>query len=131
MNRWARRSRSRLEAALADGETLLAACRVSLVGGVDLARRLGLPAPARLFVLGITDRRMLMWRTTTWLAAPGAESGSVPLSRVAAMRATWRLGPRRLLILFESGETVSVNPMWGGHLRDLEAAFSRARPHQS
>lgn len=131
MNRWARRNGSSLEPALARGETLLAACRVSLVGGVDLARRLGLPVPTRMFVLGITDRRLVLWRATTWLAVPGAESGSVPLSQVAAMRATWRLGPRRLLILFENGATVKLNPMWGGHVRDLESAFRAARPNQS
>lgn len=131
MNRWARRARSHLEAALTEGETLLAACRVSLVGGVDLARRLGFPAPARLFVLGVTDRRLVLWRTTTWLAAPGAESGSVPLSQVAAMRGSWGPRPRRLLILFGSGASVKISPMWGGQLRDLESAFSDARSQRS
>jgi hypothetical protein len=129
VNHWARRHREHLQSTLEDGEALLAACRVTLVGAIDLARRLGLPAPARLFVLGVTDRRIVLWRTTTWLGAPQTVAGALPLGQVAVMRRTWRIGPRRLSILLESGSTVRVGPMWGGSLRELETAFATARPH--
>jgi hypothetical protein len=140
VNRWVSKHTDVLLTGLEDDEQLLAACRVSLTGqaasadtrarrpNVDLARRLGFPLPSRVFVLGISNRRLLLWRTTLWLAKPAHLGGSLPLQLVAAVRTTRLRGTRRLVVLLESGVVLTVGPLLGGGLAELDAAFSIARP---
>src|SRR4051794_18193026 len=120
---WAQRHRQRLEADLDDGEVLVDADRALLTrvdvvsldagsagaitklggrrGGTALraARKRNVDLPARGFVLVVTDRRLLVWRATTWLAHPADVVLSWPRSRIVSVRTGRRVGPSRLHVL--------------------------------
>jgi hypothetical protein len=141
MNRWARRHVETLGAALAEGETLLAADRVVMTAvtrddattdrgnrgkRIEAARAVGFPVPGPVFVVAITDRRLLLYRASTWLGRAGALAGDMPLESVATVRAVRRLRSERLAILLENRSMLVVQPLWRHRLRDLQAAFESA-----
>src|SRR5206468_3681431 len=109
VNRWAERHREVLEAGLEEGETLIDADRVMLastasielngpgvgrterLGGrrggaaVRWARKRGVALPGRGFVLVVTDRRVVVVQSSTWLARPVAEATAFPRARVVSI----------------------------------------------
>lgn len=155
MNRWARRHAERLQHDLDDGETLLGANRVVLVSAASIvtwgdaagartgpgstrrfaprpvklagARRLGFPLPGWLFVLGLSDRRVLFWRATPILGAPHGLAAAIPLEQIAAVRGLRRVGATRLSIVLDDGAMLVVQALWSRRLADLSTAFDDAR----
>jgi hypothetical protein len=150
VNRWVRHHSLVLERDLDDGERLLAASRVVVVAAssvaisgdgqprahrsrgprparVKTARHLGFPLPASIFVLGISDRRLLIWETTPWLAMPRGLASSLPVDQVASVRSLRRLGPTRLAVVLEPGSLLTVQALWSRGLGDVATAFAAAR----
>ena len=142
MNRWARHHAETLRASLDDGETLLAADRVVMTAvtrddatttdrgnrgkRIEAARAVGFPVPGPVFIIAITDRRLLLFRASTWLGRVGALEGEMQLSSIATVRAVRRLRSERLAILLENRSMLVVQPLWTRRLRDLQAAFETA-----
>jgi len=144
---WAQRHRQRLDAALDDGEVLVDADRTLLArvdvvsldagsagavtklggrrGGTALraARQRNVDLPARGFVLAITDRRVLVWRATTWLARPAEVVLSWPRARVVSVRAGRRVGTSRLHVLLDDGTLLVLRPYGSRRIDHLAAAF--------
>lgn len=152
MNRWARRHIERLEEGLDEGEVLLGGNRVVLVSAssvatwgkapatsvatrrlsphsmrLGFARRLGFPLPGWIFVLGVSSRRVLVWRATPVLAKPGTLAASWPLDEIAAVRALRRVGATRLSIVLTDGAMLVVQALWSRRIADLARAFDHAR----
>ena len=130
-----------LRAPLEEGETLLAADRVVMTAvtrddattnrgnrgkRIEAARAVGFPVPGPVFVIAITDRRLLLYRASTWLGKAGAMEGEIQLQSIATVRAVRRLRSERLAILLENRSMLVVQPLWRRRLRDLEAAFESA-----
>ena len=141
MNKWARRHAETLSAPLEEGETLLAADRVVMTAvtkeeattdrgnrgkRIEAARSAGFPVPGPVFVVGITDRRLLLFRASTWLGRAGELAGEILLLDIATVRAVRRLRSERLAILLENRSMLVVQPLWRHRLRELEAAFEAA-----
>ena len=63
---WIERHRDDLERGLEPGEQLRDADRVR----VSRPRRIPRPLPPGGFILGVTDRRLVVWNATTWLTRP-------------------------------------------------------------
>ena len=143
MSRWSNRHRAAIADALGPGETLLAAERVVINavqsdatdrvarGGrgkrVDAARDRGFPVPGPIFVLALTDQRLLLFNASTWLSRPRDIGGEIDLDDVATIRAARRLLAERLAILLESRSMLVVQPLWGRGLRDFDRAFTNAK----
>lgn len=142
MNRWARRHAESLRAALDEDESLLAADRVVMTAvtredatttdrgnrgkRIEAARAVGFPVPGPVFIVGITDRRLLLFRASTWLGRAGPLEGEIQLESIATVRAVRRLRSERLAILLENRSMLVVQPLWTRRLRDLQAAFESA-----
>jgi hypothetical protein len=142
VNRWARRHVDTLHAPLDEGETLLAADRVVMTSvtkddatttdrgnrgkRIEAARAVGFPVPGPVFVIGITDRRLLLFRASTWLGRAGELAGDLRLDSIATVRAVRRLRSERLAILLENRSMLIVQPLWRHRLRELQAAFESA-----
>ena len=143
MSRWSNRHRSAIAEELEHGETLLAAERVVINavesdettrvarGGrgkrVEAARDLGFPVPGPIFVLALTDRRLLLFNASAWLSRPRAIGGEIGLDQVATVRAVRRLRAERLAILLENRSMLVVQPLWGRGLRDIDRAFANTQ----
>ena len=152
VNRWAQRHRDRLERDLEPDETLLAANRVMLVSASSVAtwgdaarsvtgtrrssprpvklagaRRLGFPLPGWIFVLGVSNQRLLIWRTTLLLGYPHELAASLPFDEIASVTALPRLGATRVSIVHDNGTMLVVQALWSRQLRDLPAAFAHAK----
>ena len=142
MNTWARRHAETLRAPIEEDETLLAADRVVMTAvtredatttdrgnrgkRIEAARAVGFPVPGPVFVIGITDRRLLLFRASTWLGRAGPLEGEIPLENIATVRAVRRLRSERLAILLENRSMLVVQPLWRRRLRELQAAFESA-----
>ena len=141
MNSWARRHAETLRAPLEEGETLLAADRVVMTAvtrddattdrgnrgkRTEAARAAGFPVPGPVFVVAITDRRLLLFRASTWLGRAGALEGEVQLASIATVRAVRRLRSERLAILLDNRSMLVVQPLWRHRLRELQSAFESA-----
>ena len=142
MNRWTARHHRTLADALDPGESLLAAARVMITAAVvdetaradrgsrskraEAARELGFPVPGPIFVVALTDSRVLLVRASTWLGRPRELSGGIPLADVATVRAVRRLLAERLAIVLEDRSMLVVQPLWSRGLRDLDRAFAAA-----
>jgi hypothetical protein len=145
VNRWAERHREELEAALEAGEVLIAADRVMLsstaaielegrtpgqterLGGrrggaaVRAARKRGVNLPGRGFVLVVTDRRVVVLTSSTWLARPVAEATAFPRTRVVSIVAGARVGPSRVRVLLDDGTLLVLRPYGGRRIDHLAA----------
>ena len=91
---------------------------------LSTARQLGFPLPGWIFVLGVSNRRVLLWRTSPMLAAPHSLAASLPFDQVAALRGLRRLGATRLSIVLDGGAMVVVQALWSRHLADVAARRS-------
>ena len=127
MNRWADQHASRLGAELDDGEQLLVAARVAL------ARRTGggstFPVPGRIFVLGLSDRRLLFWRASKWAGHPVEMATSVELDQVASIDRVRRVAATRLRVTLATGSILNLEATWGGSVRALSDTFHALRSH--
>jgi hypothetical protein len=125
VNRWADHHASNLRAGLDDGEQLLVAARVAV------ARRRGggntFPVPGRVFVLGLSERRLLFWRASRWAGQPGGLTTSVDLDQVAGLDLVRRLGSARLRVTLATGSVLLLEPTWGGSIRALTDTFQALR----
>jgi hypothetical protein len=93
---------------------------------VSRARELGFDVPAGIFVLGVSDRHVLLWEATPALARPLRLAGSIPLDEIAVMRAMRHLGRVRLAVLREDRGMLVLGPLWSRRLQDLAVAFEAA-----
>jgi hypothetical protein len=91
-----------------------------------VARDTGLPVPGAIFIIGLSDQRLLFWKASAWLARPGPLEGALPIGEVAEVTVVRRLGKVRAAVLLEAGPLLVVQPLWDRRLEDLETEF-RAR----
>jgi hypothetical protein len=70
-------------------------------------------------VLGLTDTRLIVWKTTFWMSRPGALAGEVKLDKVHDVAAVRHGMVTGLAIAFKTGEIVEVEAMRGRRLRHL------------
>jgi hypothetical protein len=125
VNRWADLHAPELQAELEDGEQLLVAARVAVAhrrGGAST-----FPVPGRVFVLGLSERRMLFWRASRWVGHPGSLTTAVALDQVTSLDLVRRLGPRRLRMTLATGSFLVLEPTWGGSIRSLRDTFEVLR----
>jgi hypothetical protein len=94
---------------------------------VAVARELGIPLPGSIFILGLTDRRLLFWKASAWLARPGSIDGALPLDEVASITVARRLGMVRAAVLLTAGPLLVVQPLWERKLGDFESSFRQLR----
>jgi hypothetical protein len=121
-----------LQAGLEPGEHVRAAERVVLTKSrgrntVAEADHSGFPIPGTIFVLGVSNERLLFWRASKAMARPLELSGALPLEEVAAVRVVRRLWISRLAVLLEAGPLLVAKPLWGRGVRDVSSAFAEAR----
>jgi hypothetical protein len=143
---WAARHAATLTEDLDDDEELLAAHRVEVRGSVPdpvegervmtrgssrkrfmLATELGFALPGPVFVLGVSNLRVLFYRASPFLAAPLELESSLPLQDVATITFVRRAGRGHLAVLLETGPLLVVRSLWGRGLHDLAAAFATAK----
>jgi hypothetical protein len=121
VNRWADQHASRLPAELDHGEQLLVAARVAV------ARRSGslatFPLPGRIFVLGLSERRLLFWRASRWIGRPRGLATAVDLDQITGFDLVRRLSGGRLRITLATGSIMLLESTWGGSLRALSDTF--------
>jgi hypothetical protein len=127
VNRWADQHASELEPDLVDGEQLLVAARVAVARRSGGARTF--PVPGRIFVLGLSERRLLFWKASTWFGQPGELTTSVELDQVSSVDLVRRLGTRRLRVTLATGSILILEPTWGGSIRALGDTFAALRNH--
>jgi hypothetical protein len=90
---------------------------------VSHARDVGFDVPSGIFVLGVSNRRLLLWEATSALARPVRLAATIPLGEVAVMRVVRRLGRVRLAVLREDRAMLVLQPLWSRRLDDLATAF--------
>lgn len=132
MNRWAARHLDELRAGLESGEEVRAADRVVLAKArgrnpVAEADHSGFPIPGSIFVLGVSNERLLFWRASKAMARPIELVGALPLEEVAAVRVVRRLWISRIAVLLEAGPLLVAKPLWGRGVRDVSSAFAEVR----
>jgi hypothetical protein len=128
VNRWADHHGAILQADLQDGEQLLVAARVAVA-----RRSAGMatfPVPGRVFVLGLSERRLLFWRASKWLGRPGGLMTSVELDQVASLDRVSRFGSPRLRVALATGSVLLLESTWGGSVRTLRDTFQALRGHR-
>ena len=74
-------------------------------------------------VLGLTNTRLVVWRTTFWLSRPGSISGKVPLTQVADVATTRHGIVTGLAFALRNGQIVEVEAMRGRRLRHFADAL--------
>jgi hypothetical protein len=98
----------------------------SYVAWEEIANAAGFPTAGPDVVLGVTDRRLGVWRTSFGLGRPVELAGSVPLERIAQV-STPRLGlVTGLAIVLTNGALVQLEAMRGRRVRTLGAALKAA-----
>ncbi|MBA2355797.1 MAG: hypothetical protein H0V80_14160 [Acidobacteria bacterium] len=112
MNAWAQRHREALESALEHDETLRGAERVMATN----RRRASRSLPRGGFVIGVTDRRIVIWRSSTWLSRPLDVATSWTFHEGVALAAA-PLG--RLRLLLPDRSIVTLRRFGGRSLRHL------------
>lgn len=100
--------------------------RRSMKRRVEHAHQLGFDVPSGIFVLGLSDRRIIMWEATPGMARPVRLASSIPLAEIAAVPIVRRWGSVRLVVLRDDQSMLVVQPLWSRRLRDLSAAFDAA-----
>jgi hypothetical protein len=90
------------------------------------AEAVGFPTAKTEMSLGVTDRRIVLWRPSFWLGRPSEMIGTVPFHELAAVE-VYRQGLAVSLVFgFRSGEFVEVESMRARRMRRIRDAI---RPH--
>lgn len=100
-------------------------------GKVRAAHQAGFPAPGPLFVLGVTNRRIVIWRPSSLLGRPAGIITEFPVRDISAMRLVRRLGPSRLALTLPSGAIVVLQNLWCRALPAIAAAHVEAKQFRS
>ena len=77
-------------------------------------------------VVGVTDRRLVVWDTTFWLSRPGAIVGRVPLPKIGAVATARHGAVTGRALAFTSGAIVEIEALRGRRLRHLAEAIRGA-----
>jgi hypothetical protein len=72
-------------------------------------------------VLGLTDRRLVIWKTTFWFSRVSEISGEVPFDRLHDVVAVRHGLVTSVAFAFTNGQIVEVEAMRGRRLRHLAA----------
>ena len=88
------------------------------------------PVPGRVFVLGLSDRRLLFWRASKWFGRPRDLTTSVDLDQVASLDRISRFGSPRLRVALATGSILLLESTWGGSVRTLRDTFHALRSHR-
>ena len=90
------------------------------------AEQVGFPTAKPEMVIGVTDRRIVVWRPSFWASQPAALVGTVPFEQLAAVE-VYREGLSVVLVFtFKTGEFVEVESMRATRMRAIRDAI---RPH--
>ena len=108
------------------GELLTGAVMQSLLTGesVRRAHRAGFPAAPRM-VIGLTERRLLVWRAALFSHKPVRFLGDVPLERVSSVSVQPAVDRRRVTFGFADAAPVSVTAYKRDHPERLAENFQR------
>jgi len=74
------------------------------------------------FVLGLTDRGLVVWSTSFWFGRPRAICGRIALSDIHDVAVARHGLVTGFAVAFRSGAVVEIETMRGRHLRHLAAA---------
>ena len=131
---------------LDEGETLLAHMTVTFRGSLAMstkglalassrarlkafsawaayAEQAGFPAPKPEMMLGVTDRRVVVWRPTFWFGRPKEVAGTVAFDDLAQVD-MYRQGLSvSLAFVFKTGQIVEVESMRARPMRALRDAL--------
>jgi hypothetical protein len=90
------------------------------------ADQAGFPTSKAEMTIGVTDRRVAVWRPSFWVGRPTELVGTVPFDQLAAVE-VYRQGLAVSLTFgFRTGEFVEVESMRAGRMRRIRDAI---RPH--
>jgi hypothetical protein len=101
--------------------------RGSLRIRVWAARDVGFPAPSGIFVVGLSDRRLLVWKATSLLARPRELIDALPLGEIDDVEVVTRLGTKRLAVRLGTGAVVVLQPLWDRRVSGLSRVFAEAK----
>jgi hypothetical protein len=86
------------------------------------AEHVGFPAVKPEMVIGVTDRRIAVWRPSFWFGRPAELVGTVPFEQLAQVE-VYRAGLAvALVFLFKTGELVEVESMRARRMREIRDA---------
>ena len=77
-------------------------------------------------VLGVTDARLVVWRTTFWLNRPESITGKMPLARILDVATARHGAVTSMALALDTGEIVEVEALRGRRLRALAATLRDA-----
>jgi hypothetical protein len=90
------------------------------------ADQVGFPALTPEMMIGVTERRLVVWRPSFWFGRPVQMIGTVPFHHLAQVE-VYRSGlASALVFVFKSGELIEVEAMRTRRLRGIRDAV-RAR----
>jgi hypothetical protein len=90
------------------------------------AEQVGFPTAKPEMVIGVTDRRVAVWRPSFWTSQPAELVGTVPFEQLAGVE-VYRDGLAVALVFtFKTGQFVEVESMRAGRMRAIRDAI---RPH--
>ncbi len=88
----------------------------------EQANRVGFPALTPEMTLGVTERRVVVWRPSFWFGRPAQLIGTVPFHHLAQVE-VYRSGlASALVFVFKSGEMIEVEAMRTRRLRRMRDA---------
>jgi hypothetical protein len=92
------------------------------------ARTAGFPTDRPEMIVGVTARRLVVWKPSFWFGRPREVVGDVPMERVANAE-VYRQGLACVLALaFNDGQYIEVEAMRGRRLRRLRDAIRAQLP---
>lgn len=74
-------------------------------------------------VLGLTERRLVVWKTTFWFSRLAGITGEIPLTKVHDVAAVRHGLVTSFALAFKDGQIVEVEAMRGRRLRHLTDAM--------
>jgi hypothetical protein len=96
--------------------------RKSFGAWAEHANAVGFPAITPEMTLGVTERRVVVWRPSFWFGRPAQLIGTVPFHLLAQVE-VYRSGlANALVFVFKTGELVEVEAMRAGGLRRIRDA---------
>jgi hypothetical protein len=87
------------------------------------ANAAGFPIAGPEMVIGVSNERLLVWRTALIRARPKRLAGAVPLTNIQSAGTHRRVFATVLTLLLEGGAIVGVETLHGKHLRRFAAAI--------